>query len=279
MDTPSEYQGLGHATSTREQTDALLVRMTRARDSGQRRRFERLRNEIVSGNLRLVYSVAIRFQGRGIDLPDLVSEGALGLMHALDKFDPDRGCQLSTYAINWIRQTIRRAIQDKARAVRVPVHRLEGAAAIARPRAAFFARYGREPTADELGVGVKRSAKRLREDIEATAAQMLSLDVPLTDEGTGTWLDAMPGHDPGPEAALLAREREDAARAALSRLPEREAAVLRARYSDGAPTLADIGRVTPSCTGSPLTRERIRQIQNEGLRRLRARRGRLDELR
>ncbi len=224
---------------------------------------------LVRANLRLVLSMAGRYQGRGLDLPDLVQEGNLGLLKAVDRFDHTRGFRFSTYAAWWIRQTITRGLADRGRPVRLPVHAHELVVKLRWIELDLWQRFGVEPSEEELAEALGVRPQRLR-DIRAAAADVTSLDAPVGGE-SGSPLSALladPGaDDPAGSAAVADAKRS--LRAALQRLDERERSVLELRYGllDGeARTLDDIGRLLG------VTRERIRQIELRGLRKLAHRR-------
>jgi RNA polymerase primary sigma factor len=225
---------------------------------------------LVRGNLRLVISLARRFRGRGLELPDLVQEGNLGLLKAVERFDPSRGFRFSTYAAWWIRQAITRGLADRGRAVRLPVNAHETLSRLRWVELELWQRLGREPTETELAEGVGVRPARLQE-IRYATEDVASLDAPLGAEvGGGTLGSLVPDLRALDPAAVAADDdTRDLLLAAVARLEEREREVLELRFGlrGGEPcTLEEIGH------RYGVTRERIRQIELRGLRKLARRR-------
>jgi RNA polymerase primary sigma factor len=248
--------------ATPELPDASREDLARIVADGQR-----AKTHLLEANLRLVVSIARRHTGRGLDLLDLIQEGNLGLMRAVEKFDYAKGFKFSTYATWWIRQAINRALAEQARTIRIPVHQSEVINQLGRTQRELYAALGREPTVDELAAEMDLSAATVVQ-LRLRARVPVSLDQPIDDEGHSTLGDFVedadtPATDELVVSTTLLREH---LHAILATLPEREAAVLRLRYglTDGQPlTLRQIGEVYG------LTRERIRQIENKAMTRLR----------
>jgi RNA polymerase primary sigma factor len=223
------------------------------------------RQRLIESNLRLVVSIAVRYRGRGLPLPDLVQDGNLGLFRAVDRFDPDRGFRFSTYATWWIRQAITRALAERSRVVRVPVHLHDLLGNIAKATARLQQQMQRDPTHDEIGQELGISSDQVTQTV-SYAAEPSSIEAEITEDGA-TLGDLLADHTrPSVEATYEQTERSETLAAALDRLLPREQAVITRRYGlDGtAPqTLAEIGKTLG------LSKERARQIEEQALRKLR----------
>ncbi len=227
---------------------------------------DRAREALTNSNLRLVVSIAKRYAGRGMGLLDLVQEGNLGLMRAVERFDHSKGFKFSTYATWWIRQAITRAIADQARTIRIPVHMIDIIQKVNRAQREMLQELGREPTIEEVGVRTDLTAEKVREIIRL-AYDPISLESPVgEDDGSvlGDFIEDQSAIAPG-DAAMTSLLR-DAVDMALADLNEREREVMRRRFGldDGqVRTLEQVGKELM------VTRERIRQIETKTLAKLR----------
>jgi len=245
-----------HALLTAAQEVELAKKIERGDMSAKTR--------MIQSNLRLVVSIAKNYRNQGLPFLDLIQEGTLGLIRAVEKFDWRRGYKFSTYATWWIRQAVARALADKARTIRMPVHIVERMQKMNRAERTLWMELGREPTLEEIAEEASLPIEQARE-VRAAARASASLDQPVGEQDDATFGDFVAGDDPLPEDRVEVALRSQALMLALSSLPDRERQVLVLRYGlvDEEPkTLEEIGKRLG------LTRERVRQIELESLRRL-----------
>lgn len=227
---------------------------------------EEAKQQFIEANLRLVVSIARKYTGFGLDLADLIQEGNLGLMHAIEKFDYRRGVKVSTYAVWWIRQAIARAIADQGRTIRIPVHMKEVAVRVLRARRQLYQRLGHNPSVEEVALRAGVTPEVV-EKVTALAQEPASLDVPVGEDGDATLGDLIAATDAiDPHAVAEASALKKHVAEALAELTPREQRILHMRFGLAGMTehtLEEVGKTFG------VTRERIRQIEARALEKLR----------
>jgi RNA polymerase primary sigma factor len=266
---------LGRLTQVPLLTAEEELFLTRAAKLGD----ERAKKRLIESNMRLVINIAKTYRNRSIQLEDLIQEGAIGLMQAAERFDPDKGYRFSTYATHWIRQAIGRAIDNKSKAIRLPAHVSQSLRKVEKERIRLLRELGCDPTPEQLATAIGMSAKRLQMLMQSSQ-ELVSLDMTVGDAG-GMTLGGMlrdPTHTNDPENRIFDQETiEELQRILSEALSDREQRVMRHRFQlDG----NEFAQPDESMKDLKLSRERIRQIEIQAIKKLRilAQRHRLREI-
>lgn len=259
---PNYLTRLTQAPLLRADEEVALTRAAQAGDGKARQR-------LIESNMRLVINIAKAYRSKAIPLEDLIQEGAIGLMHAVERFDPDKGFRFSTYATHWIRQSIGRALDNKAKAIRIPAHIAQSIRKIERVRAQLVRELGTEPTPEQLAAALGISPKRLQALMQASQ-EMLSLDMKVGDSENTTLGNLLrDDNQVNPEAECISGEVMQELQHILMELNERERRVMSYRLKmEG---LTDENDMRDALARElQLSRERVRQIEIQAIKKLRA---------
>jgi RNA polymerase primary sigma factor len=231
-----------------------------------RKKFDRSRQLMIESNLRLVVSIAKRYKNMGLDLEDLVQEGNIGLMQAVERFDPRRNLKFSTYATWWIRQAVTRALSQKSRTIKVPINKIELARVASREKGKLKKQLGREPSSMEVSKAVGAPAKHVDAAL-SSIPRLESLDVQAVEDGSPRWELQSDETLESPWDGVLDRDMREKIEKVLEVLPPRQRVIMRMRYGIGFSTEYNLEEIGETLN---LTRERVRQLELDSLRRLRA---------
>jgi RNA polymerase primary sigma factor len=223
------------------------------------------RQRLVECNMRLVINIARSYRHKSVALEDLIQEGAIGLMQAAERFDPDRGFRFSTYATHWVRQAIGRAIDNKAKAIRIPAHVAQSMRRIERERVKLAAELGHDPTVEEIAEAMGITVQKLSTTM-CSCQDLLSLDMAIGDSGATTLGGLIKDNGPDPEGQVISEEVKAELRQIFRELSDRERCVMEMRFqlNGGSPVFQD-----DVAKEMNITRERVRQIEVQALKKLR----------
>jgi len=259
---PSYLNRLTQAPLLTQEEEVALTRAVQQGDA-------QAKSRLIESNMRLVINIAKGYRNRAIPLEDLIQEGAIGLMQAAERFDPDKGFRFSTYATHWIRQAIGRAIDNKSKAIRLPAHVSQSIRKIERVKSELARELGREPTLEQIAVVMGLTPKKLQ-TLMQSSQDLLSLDMSIGDSGGMTLAGLIrDDSESDPETVVLDKEVLDELHQILSELNDREQRVMRMRFQVGEPDKAapDPEEVAKELK---LSRERVRQIEVQAIKKLRA---------
>jgi len=259
---PSYLNRLTQAPLLTQEEEVALTRAVQQGDA-------QAKSRLIESNMRLVINIAKGYRNRAIPLEDLIQEGAIGLMQAAERFNPDKGFRFSTYATHWIRQAIGRAIDNKSKAIRLPAHVSQSIRKIERVKSELARELGREPTLEQIAVVMGLTPKKLQ-TLMQSSQDLLSLDMSIGDSGGMTLAGLIrDDSESDPETVVLDKEVLDELHQILSELNDREQRVMRMRFQVGEPDTAapDPEEVAKELK---LSRERVRQIEVQAIKKLRA---------
>jgi RNA polymerase primary sigma factor len=259
---PSYLNRLTQAPLLTQEEEVALTRAVQQGDA-------QAKSRLIESNMRLVINIAKGYRNRAIPLEDLIQEGAIGLMQAAERFDPDKGFRFSTYATHWIRQAIGRAIDNKSKAIRLPAHVSQSIRKIERVKSELARELGREPTLEQIAVVMGLTPKKLQ-TLMQSSQDLLSLDMSIGDSGGMTLAGLIrDDSESDPETVVLDKEVLDELHQILSELNDREQRVMRMRFQVGEP---DTSSPDPEEVAKELklSRERVRQIEVQAIKKLRA---------
>jgi len=267
--TPEHEDGipsyLGRLTQAPLLSAEEEVALTRAIQCGD----ESAKQRLTESNMRLVINIAKSYRSRAIPLEDLIQEGAIGLMQAAERFDPEKGFRFSTYATHWIRQAIGRAIDNKSKAIRLPAHVSQSLRRIERERLRLVREMGNDPTPEQLAAALGISPKKLITLVQSSQ-ELLSLDMAVGDNSGVTLGGLLRDTDETPEARVLSEEVVIEIRRILEELNEREQRVMRLRFRLDDAQEQDPAQQDEIAREMKLSRERVRQIEIQAIKKLRA---------